>query len=102
MLAPWALLAALLTAVFTRSYKKIGTLLVAGLIGSIGAAIGYALITGVLLPGENSDSVLPHGTFSRLFLFGIAPLVIWLTIEHQYHSGGKPEVSSSPVELNVA
>lgn len=102
MLLPFALMAALLTALCTRSWNRTGTLLMAGLIGSLLAAITYTLITALVLPKENADAVLPHGTYSRLLLFGIAPLAIWATIEHQFRGGGRAEQTTSSAELNVA
>lgn len=101
MLLPLALMAAFLTALLTHNLKRLVTFLIAGVVGSIAAALAYSIITALALPKENADAVLPHGTYSRLLLFGIAPLAIWATIEHQYH-GGRREQQSASAELTVA
>ncbi len=100
-LLPLALLAALVTMISLRNYKQFATLAIAAVLGSVAAAVAYSLVTGIVLPRENADAVLPPGIYGRLLLFGIAPLAIWSTLEHQLHSGGKTEPAPSTAELNV-
>lgn len=103
MLAPTGIVAALITVVCQRAWGKSFVIFTGGVIGSIFAALAYSLIVALLFQTENSDSVLPFGTGSRLLLFVLAPLFIWSTIAHQEASESTASPAGSlPTELEAA
>lgn len=102
MLLPTGIAAALFVVICQRALRQAVSLLVGGAVGSILAALAYALIAALLLQTGSSDSVLPLDATCQLIVFSVAPFFIWATIAHQRSTEPLSVEESMPKELEAA